>query len=83
MSGAKTINSAVYYQEVTTAKYMYATGIPEMTQFTMCAWLKWVDTDRTANYIFSFSNGRKFVEKNNALKACMHEYGLILHPTRH
>lgn len=59
LTGRKSVNLPVFYQEVTTSKYLYKTDIPEMTQLTICMWMKWVSMDRTAKYIFSFSNASK------------------------
>ena len=59
-TGRKSVRHAVFYQEAsTTSYYLYATDIPQLTQFTMCFWLKWATTTRLSNYPFSFSNSRK------------------------
>ena len=61
-TGRKSVRHAVFYQEAsTTSYYLYATDIPQLTQFTMCFWLKWATTTRLSNYPFSFSNARKSV----------------------
>lgn len=52
---------AVYEQEVTTDKYLYAPELPELTAFTMCMWYDSVSANRAGEFMFNIATSRKFL----------------------
>ena len=51
-------NLSVYTQEDTVEKYLYQSGLPEMTEFTICFWLK-PDSDEVPQDQFILSLATK------------------------
>ena len=60
MLNLKDLNLSVYTQEATVDKYLYQSDLPEMSEFTICFWLK-MDSDEIPQnkYILSISTSGK------------------------
>lgn len=61
----------MYTQELTTDKYIYKSGLPAISAFTMCYWYKGLNSARLSDHPISISSSGLRLEFKKKLSHCV------------